>query len=123
MRTSVLVILVSGLIASSAHAIDGVLEINQACASGPGCFSGDTAGFPVQVVAGGSYRLTSSLIAPNQSVTLISITAVGARVDLNGFSIQGTNTYAGPGQACTASGTGDGVVASAVASGASVSNG
>lgn len=113
MRTSVWAIVVVGLIASSAHAVDGVLEINQVCASGPGCFSGDTAGFPVQVVAGGGYRLTSNLTPPSQNVTLISVNAPGVHIDLNGFAIQGTNTYPGPGQVCTASGIGDGVNTSA----------
>ncbi len=32
--------------ASSAYAVDGVLEINHACATAGGCFSGDTAGYP-----------------------------------------------------------------------------
>ena len=121
MRISAGAILVVGLIASSAHAIDGVLEINQVCASGPGCFSGDTAGFPVQVAAGGSYRLTSNLTAPNQNVTAISISAPGVHLDLNGFAIQGANRYPGPGEACTAAGIGDGVNSSA--NDVSVSNG
>jgi hypothetical protein len=41
-------------------AVDGVLEINQACVS-VGCFPGDLAGFPVTISSTGSYRLTSSL--------------------------------------------------------------
>lgn len=116
------VTLIATSIASSADAVDGVLEINQACGSGPGCFSGDTAGFPVQITTRGSYRLTSNLTPPNQTTTLISITAAGVSVDLNGFTIQGTNTYPGPGGSCTASGSGDGVI-SASANDVVVTNG
>lgn len=39
-----LVLLLLSLV-SPAFASDGVLEINQTCAAGPGCFAGDTAGF------------------------------------------------------------------------------
>jgi parallel beta helix pectate lyase-like protein len=105
--------LIAGSIASSAHAVDGVREINQTCASGPGCFAGDTAGFPVQVTTRGSYRLTSNLTPPNQNTTLMSITASGVTVDLNGFAIQGTNAIPGPGGPCSASGSGIGVNTSA----------
>jgi len=31
-------------------AVDGVLEINQTCATHTGCFAGDTPGFPVGIV-------------------------------------------------------------------------
>ncbi len=51
---------------SPALAVDGVLEINQACADS-GCFSGDGAGFPVIISAAGSYRLTSNLVVPNEN--------------------------------------------------------
>ena len=39
-----------------------MVEINQACALSTGCFSGDTAGFPVTIdgTAGPSYRLTGA---------------------------------------------------------------
>ena len=115
MRIVVGLTLIGGMIASSAYAVDGVLEINQTCASGAGCFAGDTVGFPVQITTPGSYRLTSNLAPPNQNTTLISITAAGVSVDLNGFAIQGTNTFSGSGVAgsCSASGTGIGVSASA----------
>ena len=114
MRTSAGAMLIVGLMTSNAHAIDGVLEINQVCASGSGCFSGDTPGFPVQITTMGGYRLTSNLTPPNQNATLISISAPGVQLDLNGFSIQGTNTYIrGLGTVCTAPGVGDGVNTSA----------
>ena len=38
-------------LAPGAQAVDGVLEINQACAANTGCFTGDSAGFPVTITA------------------------------------------------------------------------
>jgi hypothetical protein len=112
MRIAAGLTLVAGMLASSAHAVDGVLEINQTCGAGPGCFAGDTAGFPVQITARGSYRLTSNLTPPNQNVTMISINASDVTVDLNGFAIQGTNTFFGT--SCSASGSGIGVLSASV---------
>ncbi len=98
--------------ASGVYAVDGVREINQACAAGPGCFSGDTAGFPVQIGSPGSYRLTSGLSAPSQNTTLISVGAADVALDLNGFALRGTNSYSGPGGVCSGSGSGIGVLSS-----------
>lgn len=114
MRITVVLTLIGGLIASTAYAVDGALEINQACAAGPGCFAGDTAGFPVQITTRGSYRLTSNLTPPNQTTATISIFAGGVSVDLNGFAIQGTIP-------CSAGAGGFGVTS--ITSGAAVSNG
>ncbi len=36
-------------LAGPALAVDGVLEINHTCATQTGCFSGDTAGYPVTI--------------------------------------------------------------------------
>ncbi len=72
-----------------AAAVDGVLEINQTCAVGTGCFAGDSAGFPVLITEPGSYRLTSNLEVPNANTTAIDINASETTVDLNGFSIRG----------------------------------
>ncbi|MEE2672843.1 MAG: right-handed parallel beta-helix repeat-containing protein [Myxococcota bacterium] len=74
-------------ITTPSYAVDGVLEINQACAVNTGCFSGDTAGLPVQITAAGSYRLTSNLTSSGGLV--IDINADAVTVDLNGFGIIG----------------------------------
>ncbi len=60
-------------VASGAHAVDGVAEINHVCATLTGCFSGDAAGYPVTIdgSAGGSYRLTSDLAVPDNQTGLI----------------------------------------------------
>ena len=68
-------VLGSSLLASAAYAGDGVLEINQTCATETGCFPGDSAGFPVtvNVGTGSSFRLTSDLALPNSDTTAIQI--------------------------------------------------
>ncbi len=97
MRTLILFLASLGL-SLPAMAVDGVLEINQACVS-VGCFPGDLAGFPVTISSTGSYRLTSSLDVTGegspQSVSAISVTAGDATLDLNGFSILGPVTCSG----------------------------
>lgn len=77
------------VMSASAQASDGVLEINQACAVNTGCFSGDTAGFPVTIngSAGRSYRLTSGLNARDADLTFIQINTNDVTVDLGGFRI------------------------------------
>ncbi len=117
-RISWSLVLVAGL-ASSAQAVDGVLEINQVCAAGPGCFAGDAPGFPVEL-GPGSYRLTGDLTPPDQDTHVIEISGMGVSLDLNGFGIQGTNTFS-PGGSCSAPGTGSGVASSADV--VSISNG
>ncbi len=116
-------------IAGPATASDGVLEINQTCAVQTGCFSGDTAGFPVTIdgTAGSSYRLTSNLILPNENTDGIRLAANDISIDLAGFEIRGPVVCSGTPLACTpSSGTGSGVersVSSLSGSGHSVRNG
>ena len=50
---------------SSARAVDGVVEINQAKALAGGVTAGDTAGFPATISQSGSYRLTGNLTVPD----------------------------------------------------------
>lgn len=114
-----IVLLVS--IASTAHAGNGVWEINQACAAGQGCFLGDSAGFPVQIMSSGSYRLTGNLIQPNPNTRMIEISGSSVSFDLNGFVIQGTNTYFGT--SCSAPGSGFGVTTTNGATDVAISNG
>jgi hypothetical protein len=77
-----------------AVAVDGVIEINQACATGPGCFSGDPAGFPVTINQTGSYRLTGNLTVP-ANMTAISINVPHVTLDLGGFEVKGPNSCSG----------------------------
>jgi len=87
--------LLLALSATSAFAVYGVIEINQARALAGNVTSGDTAGFPVTISQSGSYRLTGNLTVPNTSVHAIQIIADNVPVDLNGFSIIGQTVCSG----------------------------
>ena len=108
-----------------AFASDGVLEINQTCAAGAGCFSGDSANFPVQITQPGSYRLTSNLTVPNETTDGIVVSTSDVGIDLNNFAILGPVTCSGAPLVCTpATGTGSGVErVSSLNRGISVKNG
>ena len=95
--TLVLVALV--VCAPSVSADDGVLEINQTCAVSTGCFSGDTAGFPVTLngSAGRSYVLTSDLNTGAPNVDGIVLNAARLTVDFNGFALTGPSIGSGTG--------------------------
>lgn len=95
----------------SVFAVDGVVEINQLCASGPGCFDGDSPGFPVEITQTGSYRMTSNLdvsgLPDPEDITAVTldINAVNVTLDLNGFRIIGPVSCAdSPVASCTPSG-------------------
>lgn len=112
-------------LSSPALAVDGVLEINQACAVNTGCFSGDAAGLPVTITAPGSYRLTSNLTVPDENTDGIVVSANDVGIDLNNFAIIGPVTCSGTPLTCSpTSGTGSGVerTSSSIA-GTSVKNG
>ncbi len=101
-----LTLLVAG---SPLAAVDGVLEIDQACVAS-GCFPGDNPGFPVEVAGSGSYRLTSNLAVPNANTTAISVTGDDVSIDLNGFVVSGiTDCGVNLGDPCTPAGTGHGI--------------
>ncbi len=95
----------------SAFTSDGVLEINQACAENTGCFTGDSAGFPVTIQNPGSYRLTGSLLLTDVNVSAIVITSLRVTIDLNRFELRGPVGCGGNGATlvCAPSGSGVGV--------------
>jgi hypothetical protein len=78
-------------LAAPGIAADGVLELNQACATTTGCFTGDTPGFPVSVSVPGSYALTSNLAA-GAAPTAINVTSANVHLDLGGFEVSGDCT-------------------------------
>ena len=108
-----------------ALATEGVLEINQTCAVNTGCFSGDSAGFPVTITAAGSYRLTSNLSVSDEHTNVMTVAAHDVGIDLNGFAITGPVTCSGTPLSCShASGTGSGVVySSSLFQGTALTNG
>ena len=84
------------LFVSQAYASDGVLAINNVC-NNFGCFSGDTAGFPITITNSGSYILTSNLVSSSTTINIIEVNANNVTIDLNGFSIIGPQTCTGGG--------------------------
>jgi hypothetical protein len=98
-------------VTSPSYAVDGVLQINQACAVNTGCFAGDSAAFPVAITQTGSYRLTGDLTV-DENTTAIQITADNVTLDLNGFAIAGPTVCQGNPFTCTPSGTGVGILSS-----------
>lgn len=112
--------------ASGASASDGVLEINQACAAQTGCFSGDTAGYPVTITSAGSYRLSGNLVVPDANTNGLLVSADDVSIDLVGFEIKGPVVCSGSSLSCTpfnASGAGVAVSALGSVSGLSVRDG
>ena len=99
------------IVASSAFAGDGRIEINQACATVTGCHPNDSPGFPVSMNFTGaalSYVLTSDLAVASADTNAISLPS-GATLDLNGFAIQGPVSCTGKPAICGGSGNGSGV--------------
>ncbi len=106
---SILTFLLFLVLAGPALAVDGVLEINQACAVNTGCFPGDTPGFPVTISGfppESSYRLTSSLQVPGTNTDGLFLFGPHITIDFNGFSLSNLTVVAGTGNAVTATGTG-----------------
>lgn len=122
------------LVATSAYAVDGVIEINQAKALAGGVTIADTPGFPVTLwgAAGASrsYRLTSDLVVADANTTAIELPnsafSPSTTIDLNGFRIIGPTTCgltsASP-PSVTCSGAGTGSAIAGVATGLIVKNG
>jgi hypothetical protein len=90
-------------------ASDGVIEINQECATLAGCLPGDAARFPVTITAPGSYRLTSNLGVPDENTSAIRVEASGVSIDLNGFEISGVTACPGLPPVCSPTGLAHGV--------------
>ncbi len=107
-----LVLLLAGLLAGApAGAGDGVIEINQTRALAGGVTPGDAPGFPVELNARGSYRLTSNLVISVRTVDVIAINSDDVTLDLNGFTIDSSCEPAGPiiPPGCLGSGSGKGI--------------
>lgn len=72
------------LTASSARAVDGVLEINQTIVMAAG-------GFPYSITQPGSYILTGNLAVSAAGTNAINVMTAPVTIDLNGFSISGVD--------------------------------
>ncbi len=93
----------------------GALEINQDCAA-VGCFSGDVAGFPVEITQPGSYVLTSDLVLSNNVAQYaIYVGADSVDLDLNGHVIRGDGSCSGsPVTACSGATVDYGILANGI---------
>lgn len=82
------------LMVSSAHAADGRIEINQACATTTGCFPGDDPGFPITLddTSGRNFILTSDIRVPSDTDGFVLSATVNLTFDLNGFTVFGPAT-------------------------------
>lgn len=95
------------LTSTAALAADGVLEINQACATQTGCFAGDSPGYPVTITGsvGRSFRLTSDLVVGDPNTNGIELSLARVEIDFNGFSLVGFSLGSGTGNGVTGTGT------------------
>ncbi len=84
------------LLPAHASAVDGVVEINHACAQ-TGCFAGDGPGYPVTIALPSSYRLTSNLYPNGADGIEIAAGTRIVTIDLNGFAIDGGGAGGGRG--------------------------
>lgn len=74
-----------------AAAVDGVIEINQARALAGYVTATDAPGFPVTIDSAGSFRLTGNLRVGGTNGIELAPSAGHVSLDLNGFSIVGTD--------------------------------
>lgn len=109
----------------SSLSADGTWEINQACATGGGCFAGDADGFPVAITKAGSYRLTSNLdLSAFSDTNAVEINADMVTLDLGGFVVTGDIVCTGTGATLDCpTGNGSGVVVGNSFNGVTIFNG
>ena len=67
--------------APTAHAVDGVVLIDQNRALAGGVTPGDAPGFPVVINTPGIYKLASNLVVPNENTTAIQINVDNVTID------------------------------------------
>jgi len=90
-----------------ANAVDGSFQINAACAAA-GCFSGDAAGYPVNISQSGTYDLVGDLTIADQITSAIVVQASNVTINMNGFRIIGPVTCSGTPVVCTPATSGSG---------------
>lgn len=112
-------------VANPAHAVDGVVLIDQNRALAGNVTPGDAPGFPVTLTLSGSYRLSGNLTVPdaNTSAIVVAADVTGVTVDLNGFTISGPTVCGGFPIVCSPLGSGIGVSAPNGARAITVRNG
>lgn len=108
-----------------AHAVDGVLLIDQNRVLAGNVTPGDAPGFPVTITLPGSYRLSGNLTVPdaNTSAIVVAASVTGVTIDLNGFTIAGPTVCGSFPIVCSPVGSGIGVSAPRNARAITVRNG
>ncbi len=81
------------LLPAAPAAADGEIQITHAKALAGNVTPGDTAGYPVTISKPGTFELAGNLIVPANKIG-IHITASLVTIDLNGFTLQGSNVAA-----------------------------
>jgi hypothetical protein len=104
--TLLFVIVMGAFTSTSAHAVDGVVLINQTTviAGLPGCPTGGN--FPIIICQSGSYELSGNLQVTASKTDAIDIKAKNVSLNLNGFTITGPVTCTGFGTSLTCTGLG-----------------
>jgi parallel beta-helix repeat protein len=112
-------------LARPAHAVDGVIEINQARALAGRVTATDGPGFPVTIDQRGSYRLTGDLRLSDPDVDAIHLQSGVSNVtlDLNGFALVGPTACSGTPLSCMPNGTGIGIAGTSANENVTVLNG
>jgi hypothetical protein len=105
----------TALLPAAGWAGDGVVELNQVCATETGCTPTDAPGFPITLDTRGSYRLTSQLAVLPSTADGIEISSDDITIDFNGFSMIGAREILGlvcpfPGAGVRATGAAAGFV-------------
>ena len=95
MKNAILTVLAIALVPFSAFAVDGVVLINQSTVTAAG-------GFPYQIKAAGSYKLSGNLIVTGATVG-IEIDSDDVTIDLNGFRLSGPIVCVGSPPICSGS--------------------
>lgn len=83
------------VLSAAAHAVDGVILIDQAKVLAGNVTPGDAPGFPVTISKSGSYRLSGNLVVPDAYSSGIQVVTSNVDIDLNGFGIFGPNYCTG----------------------------
>jgi len=79
------------LLSAAVHAVDGEIIVTHAKALAGNVTPGDTPGYPVTLSLPGKYKMGGNLTQPDANTKVIEATVSNIDLDLNGFTVSGTN--------------------------------
>lgn len=79
-------------LSATAHAVDGEIVITHAKALAGNVTPGDAPGYPVTLSLPGKYKLGGNLVQSDPNTKVIEATSANINLDLNGFTVSGTNS-------------------------------